>query len=87
MQAREGNDDDDDDDDDDDEEEEEEEEEEEKLEDDTHLIGDVVHYNSSLSPTIVHGSEAVIPLLASSVPYFKFDGCIIKINSLSEKGS
>lgn len=51
----------------------------------TNRVSDVVHNYGSCSTSIIHWSQAVVPLLASSVPYLKFHGLIIDSHCLGEK--
>lgn len=48
---------------------------------------DVVYNNSTVGIPVVHGSQALVSLLSSSVPYLVFDrGCVIEGNCLREEG-
>lgn len=51
------------------------------------LVRDVVHDYGGLGASVVHGRQAVVPLLASRVPYFKFYCRVIKTYRLSQKSS
>ena len=42
-----------------------------------YCVGDVVDHDGSLGPPIVHGGQAVIPLLSSCVPDLKLDCRVI----------
>ena len=51
-----------------------------------YCVGDVVDHDGSLGPPIVHGGQAVIPLLSSCVPDLKLDCCVVQADGLCEEG-
>lgn len=51
-----------------------------------YCVGDVIDHDGSLGPPIVHGGQAVIPLLSSCVPDLKFDCCVVQTDRLCEEG-
>lgn len=53
----------------------------------TYCVGDIIDHNGSLGSSVVHGCQAVIPFLSSSVPDFKLNCCIIQTYCLCEEGS
>lgn len=53
----------------------------------TYGVGDVVDHNGSLGSPVVHGCQAVIPFLSSSVPDLKLDRCVIQTYCLCEERS
>lgn len=48
----------------------------------THCVGDVVDNDGGLGTSVVHGGQAVIPLLPRRVPYLKLDRCVIQTDRL-----
>lgn len=42
-----------------------------------YCVGDVIDHDGSLGAPVVHGGQAVIPLLSSCVPDLKLDCCVI----------
>lgn len=53
----------------------------------TDLVGDVVDYDRRLRATVVHRRQAVVPLLAGSVPDLKLDRGVLQADCLSQEGS
>lgn len=53
----------------------------------TYCVSDVIDHNGRLSSSVIHGCQAVIPLLASCVPDFKLYRCIVQTDRLCEEGS
>lgn len=49
-------------------------------------LSDVKNNNGSLSTAVVHGSQAVVPLLSRSVPDLKFDRGVVQTHRLSQEG-
>lgn len=51
-------------------------------------LGDVINHNSTVGVSIIHGSERLVPFLASSIPNFELDcGTLIEGDSLGQEGS
>lgn len=50
-----------------------------------HLVGDVVDHDGRLRPPVVHGGQAVVPLLAGRVPDLKLHRCVVQADGLCEK--
>lgn len=50
-------------------------------------LGDVKDNNGSLSATVVHRGQAVVPLLSRRVPDLKLHGGLIETHRLSQERS
>lgn len=48
----------------------------------THFIGDVINYNGSLGPSVIHGGQTVVTLLSGCVPNLKLYRCVIQAHRL-----
>lgn len=53
----------------------------------TYCVGDVVDHDGRLGTPVVHGSQAVVALLAGCVPDLKLYRGVIQTDGLSEEGS
>lgn len=54
----------------------------------TYSLGDVIDHNGTVGVSIVHRSQRLISLLASSIPDFKLDrGALVEGDGLCQEGS
>lgn len=52
----------------------------------SYRASNIIDNDSSSSASVVHGSQAMVPLLSSGVPNFKFHSCIIDSQCLWKEG-
>ena len=53
----------------------------------THSVGDVVDHDGGLRSTVIHGRQAMVALLARSVPDLKLHRRFVQTYRLGEEGS
>jgi hypothetical protein len=52
-----------------------------------YLFCDVIHNDSCLCTSVVHGCQAMVPLLTRRIPYLKFEFLVVYAHGLCRKGS